>query len=231
MWQVHSEWPARIHPIGATSLTRPFRRYFDRFEGRIKEPPFVVFDDLVYHQGSAPEEYTSPHTHTELALGNVGGIITGANLEEYQEHLRGFEMDIGKKEDVMQAVYHSGELSQSSDLGEFYAFPVLPAKHNQAFSNADSFRAMLEPQGYQTAGAATGIISPTARGNFQSMSLHPSASATRGGLLVEETPDFPLEEDELGLGNWDDLFENISDMPGLDGVIDRNFLEFLDTSQ
>ena len=96
MYEVHLEWQTRLCPIGVASLTRQFRRYFDRFEGRIREPPFAVYDDLAYTQGSPPERHRSPYVPRDTL--NMGGIVAGPgpNLEEYRERLRGFSIDLGK---------------------------------------------------------------------------------------------------------------------------------------
>ena len=91
MYEVHLEWQTRVCPVGVASLKRQFRRYFDRFEGRIREPPFAVFDDLAYTQGSPVEKFKSPPR--ERDIGNAVGMTTGRNLDEYRERLRGFAMD------------------------------------------------------------------------------------------------------------------------------------------
>src|SRR5271170_5233052 len=100
MYEVHLEWQTRVCPVGVASLTRQFRRYFDRFEGRIREPPFAVYDDLAYTQGQPPERFQSPVVGRDN--GHMGGMVAGPNLEEYRERLRGFAMDLGKEEDDMQ---------------------------------------------------------------------------------------------------------------------------------
>src|SRR5580692_3683860 len=98
MYEVHLEWQTRVCPVGVATLIRQFRRYFDRFEGRIQEPPYAVYDDLAYTQGSPPTVIRSPTLEHDLGstggimphdIGSAGGIMTGPNLEEYRERLRG----------------------------------------------------------------------------------------------------------------------------------------------
>ena len=76
MYEVHLEWQTRVCPVGVASLTRQFRRYFDRFEGRIREPPFAVYDDLAYTHGSPPERYQSPHVLRDTSKRGGNGCGT-----------------------------------------------------------------------------------------------------------------------------------------------------------
>jgi hypothetical protein len=240
MYEVHMEWQTRGCPVGIGSLTGQFRRYFDRFEGRIREPPFAVYDDLAYTQGSPIEKFSRPNT--ERDIGNVGGMITGPNLDEYRERLRGFAMDL-VKEDVTQEVLPPAttELS-ATDLAEIYNFPIMneqlpplppvPAAGNynqrmedSLFSNLDPFTAIPETRVPRFPPS----LSPFELGSIHSTSSHQS-TATTMGQPSEELLDFPFDEGDIGFENLD-LFGDMPDMPGLDGVIDRGFLEFLDTQQ
>jgi len=226
--------------VGVSSLTRQFRRYFDRFEGRIREPPYAVYDDLAYTQGSPPEKQSSPdlERNTEVPPSS-GGMIAGPNLEEYRERLRGFAMDLGRDEaeTAMQGVLGSEE---STDLGQLYNFPILQQQSPSAalksyaeaidsgvFSTLESFPAMSEQH---TTGA--NVLSPTFDlGGIPSIGSHHSTNSVPGGQLPETLPDFLFEDGGGVFDNFDDLFGDMPDMPGLDGAIDQGFLEFLDTTQ
>jgi hypothetical protein len=238
MYEVHLEWQTRVLPVGAASLTRQFRRYFDRFEGRIREPPFAVCDDLAYTQGSPPERYQSPHVLREPSI--VGGMVAGVNMEEYRERLRGFAMDLNTEYDVMQS---AREQQQQADLGELYNIPMFadqqqPEPGNYADTIGDSVLSSLEPftmpeSGYQTTTVpASQGFSPFTLGTIHTISSHHSGTAGAGTTtqFSEEFPDFTYDE-ECGFENFDDLFGEMPEMPRLDGVIDREFLEFLDMHQ
>ena len=241
MYEVHLEWQTRVRPVGVGSLPQQFRRYFDRFEGRIKEPPFAVYDDLTYTQGSPPERYHSPQVGRDTS--NVGGMVAGPNLEEYRERLRGFAMDLGKGDDVMQGVYSVGE-QQPADLGNLYNIPMFSDQqqpHTGSYANTipDSVFSNVEPittipeSGYQTTIVpASQRFSPFDLGSIHTISPHQSgAAAVVTAQFSEELPDFTFDEPEFGIENFDDLFGEMPEMPGLDGVIDQGFLEFLDTQQ
>src|ERR1700694_1440749 len=117
MYEVHLEWQIRVCPVGASSLARQFRRYFDRFEGRIREPPYTVYEDLAYTQGEPPT--TNSEKRASVDVSN-GGIVAGPNLEEYRERLRGFAMDLGREDGAMQGVYTPNP--PSNDLSDLYNF-------------------------------------------------------------------------------------------------------------
>lgn len=232
MYEVHLEWQTRVCPIGVASLTRQFRRYFDRFEGRIKEPPFAIYDDLAYTQGSPPERYQS---HVPQDTSNVGAMVTGPDLEEYRERLRGFAMDLGKEDGPTQS---GGEQRQSADLGDLYNIPILPDQEHlsgsyanmaedSASSNPEHLR--IPESGYQTTLAPTSqSFSPFALASIHSVSSRQSGTA--GAQFSEELPDFTYDE-EFGFENFDDVFGEMPEMPSLDGVIDQEFLEFLEMQQ
>jgi len=239
MYEVHLEWQTRVCPVGVASLARQFRRYFDRFEGRIREPPYAVYDDLAYTQGSPPTVLRSPTL--EHDIGSAGGIMTGPNLEEYRERLRGFALDLGKPDDLMQNVFPSNE--HQHDIGDLYNFGTTPRNQSSLapgiqFTDAnkldESVFSSLEPftisdhQPFQTndqsySGNGTQGLSPFELASITSS--HHSGQAPMSdeiGLLFDETDIDMLEND---------LFGDMPDMPGLDGIIDQNFLDFLDTQQ
>jgi hypothetical protein len=235
MYEVHLEWQTRVCPVGVTSLTRQFRRYFDRFEGRIREPPYAVYDDLAYTQGSPPEVVKSPLE--EKNVSKETAAMTGPNLEEYRERLRGFAMDLGTEEGMTEVTFPE---EPQADLGELYNFSVLPDTSNypdsvdnmaehDLFSNIDPF-AGTSTTGFQP--VHSNIISPFELGSIPTSSSHHSTGAAgRQQTKEEELPNFLYdEENEMMFGNFDDLFGDMPDMPGLDGVIDQGFLQFLDTN-
>lgn len=237
MYDVHLEWQTRVCPVGVASLAREFRRYFDRFEGRIREPPFAVYDDLAYTQGSPPERYHSPHGGRGFR--SVGGMASGPNLEEYRERLRGFALDLGKEVDVMKCVFSAGEQQQVVDFDDLYNIPVIPDQRppqtgnyantieDSVYSDSDPFT--IPESRYQTTTAAKQLFSPLDLGNIHTTSSFPSAVTTAGGTQnSEDVLDFTFDEGDF---IWDDLLGDMPDMPGLDGVIDQGFLEFLDTQQ
>lgn len=254
MYEVHLEWQTRVCPVGIASLTRQFRRYFDRFEGRIREPAYAVYDDLAYTQGSPPTVIRSPPI--ERDIGTAGGIIAGPNLEEYRERLRGFAGDLGKEDDLMLTVYRSNE--HKYDIGELYNFgahvqnhPPIPPEFQfpdqnllnepvfshlepfpihdaQAFTSIhdrQGFSANPDPQGFSGNGTTQGL-SPF---EFASIaSSHPSISGT--GLQMSGEMSMLFDEADIDMLD-NDLFGDMPEMPGLDGIIDQDFLEFLDTHQ
>jgi len=240
MYEVHLEWQTRVCPVGVVSLTRQFRRYFDRFEGRIREPPFSVYDDLAYTQGDPPAKFPSPQQ--ERDLGNVGAMVTGPNLEEYRERLRGFAMDLGKDEDAMADVFGSSDQNQQIDLGDLYTFPMsmLPDEHSSTsgnyantmptpvFSTMDPFSAIPD-QSFPTTTAPTQVLSPFELGSIHTTSSQHSVPAATEGQDVGEP--FLFDDADFGFENWEDMFGDMPDMPGLDGVIDQGFLTFLDSQQ
>jgi hypothetical protein len=240
MYEVHLEWETRVCPVGVQSLTRQFRRYFDRFEGRIMEPPYAVYDDLAYTQGSPPAakngQATAPaanqwQTRASPAERVVGGM-TGPNLEEYSERLRGFEMDLGNDDDVMLGV---PDEPAPTNLGELYNYPTTLQEHtsptttrgyaeslDNMFSNP--FTGISETGNFQTASGQSNILSP-----FDMATQGSAASAPLKS--EEELPDYLYEGEEFGYQNFEDLFADMPDMPDLGGVIDQGFLQFLDSSQ
>lgn len=210
MYEVHLEWQTRVCPVGVTSLARQFRRYFDRFEGRIREPPYAVYDDLAYTQGDPPTKNPSPPPSV-----SNGGMLAGPNLEEYRERLRGFAMDLGREgDDVMQGILTPNP--PSNDLSDLYNF---------SFSRPDE-TIFLDP--FTQTSSAT--FPQTTLSPFDIGSI-PTTSLPGGATTTQEIPDFLFDEDQLAFGGFDDLFGDMPDMPGLDGAIDQGFLEFLDTTQ
>jgi hypothetical protein len=250
MYQVHLEWQTRVCPVGVASLTRQFRRYFDRFEGRIREPPFAVFDDLAYTQGTPVSKLNSPSVERG-DIGNVVGMTTGPNLDEYRERLRGFAMDLGKDDDVMSGIFNISE--RNADLAELYTFPPPlsipsiktegphPASTTSAqsfsntidgnlFSGLDPFTPpMGKAQSFEPSPSGA-ILSPFELASIHSTSSHHSAGLP-GRLASEELGEFLYDGEDLGVEQMDDLFGDMPDMPGLDGIIDPAFLEFLDGAQ
>ena len=238
MYEVHLEWQTRVCPVGVSSLARQFRRYFDRFEGRIREPPYAVYDDLAYTQGSPPEMIKSPVAQEPAVKGNA--MMTGPNLEEYRERLRGFAMDLGKEDGMTEVTFPEEE--PQTDLGELYNFSVLPETANYAdsvdnmqerfnFSNMDPF-AGTPTTGLQN--VQSNMLSPFELASIHTSSSHHSTGHNTAGAQQDEDnvlPDFLFdEENDAMFGNFDDIFGEMPDMPDLDGVIDRGFLQFLDTN-
>jgi hypothetical protein len=236
MYKTHLEWQRRIYPVAVASFTKQFRRYFDRFEGRIKEPSFAMYDDLAYTQGTPPEKSSSLMERDTV---NPGGMVTGPNLNEHRERLRGFALDLGKEDDVMHVVFSAGEQQPSANFEDLYNFPILTEQRppqtgnysntveDMVFLNLDQFT-IPEIQGYQTTTANAQILSPFDLGSIQTTSSHPSATTAAGASFSDEIPNLLFNE---GFESWDDLFGDMPDLPGLDGVIDQGFLEFLDTQQ
>jgi hypothetical protein len=245
MYEVHSEWQTRVCPVGVASLTRQFRRYFDRFEGRIREPPFAVYDDLAYTQGKLPVVKRESFRADQEIESLNGGIVSGPNLEEYRERLRGFAIDLGKDDEPMTGV---AVQEDSADLGELYNFPVLqqlqqlqqstsvsnfddPVDHS-VFASLDPFTYTVIPdsQTFQST-TVTSVLSPFDLGSIQTVSSQHSVAATTG-QNSEDIPQLLFEDTDFGgFENFDDMFGDMPDMPGLDGAIDQGFLEFLDTTQ
>jgi hypothetical protein len=233
MYDVHVEWQTRVCPVGVTSLTRQFRRYFDRFEGRIKEPPYAVYDDLAYTQGNPPEKSVSPQV--ERNIPSPEELMKGPNLEEYRERLKGFAMDLGKEDDVMLGVFSPDQQSLSTDLdlADLYTFPEQPLSVpsysqpvDQVFAKLDPFEGMSDVQRF-TSGPQT-LLSPYDVGSI------PTSGSQQSGVPIGtvEMPDFLLDQGdgELVFDNWDEMFGDMPEMPVLDGFIDQGFLEFLDTT-
>jgi hypothetical protein len=241
MYEVHLEWQTRVCPVGVATLIRQFRRYFDRFEGRIREPPYAVYDDLAYTQGSPPTVIRSPTL--EHDIGSAGGIMTGPNLEEYRERLRGFALDLGKPDHAMQNVFPSNE-HQQHDIGDLYNFGTTIQNHtsmapgihftdaNQldesVFSSLEPFSISDHHHSFQNdpqpfSGNGTQGLSP-----FELASI--ASSHHSGQPPMSEDLSLLFDETDIDMLE-NDLFGDMPDMPGLDGIIDQNFLDFLDTQQ
>ena len=222
------EWQTRACLVDGASLAHKFRRYFDRFEGRIREPPFAVYDDLAYTQGTPPERLQSPHT------GEVGGSGSVEGMDGYREGLRSFAHGLGKEDDAIQDIFTTGELQQAVDFEDLYNFPILleqqqsqagnyaNAMEDPGLSNLDPFT--VPELGYQTNTATTQIFGGAEVRNSSTLSLFPSATTTADAIQDSEIYDFTFDEGDIIL----DLFD---DLPGLDRVTDQWFLEFLDTQQ
>ena len=227
MYEVHSEWETRVCPVDVQSLSRQFRRYFDRFEGRIKEPPYAVYDDLAYTQGSPPvaKQEQSDASPPEKV---VGGMVTGPNLEEYRERLRGFAMDLGKEDDMMFGMVLPDDPAPTN-LAELYNFPISLEEHG----SPSVTRGYSEPMDNMLSIPFTGISEAGSfHGTSQGNILSPfdlGGIPTHG--QTEDLPDYLFEAGEFGFESFDDLFGDMPDMPGLDGVIDQGFLDFLDSAQ
>jgi len=240
MYEVHLEWQTRVCPMGTSALNRQFRRYFDRFEGRIREPPYAVYDDLAYTQGVPPERQPSPKSERKPMESSAGGMIVGPNLDEYRERLRGFAMDLGGEEGdtEMQGVTFSEE---THDLGQLYNFAMLTensplagvkayaeAIDSGAFNTIESFtQGPLDPK----TNNATVITPDFEVGVIPSIDSHHSADSGAAAQIPDVLPDFFYEDGGGVFDNFDDLFGDMPDMPDLDGAIDQGFLEFLDTTQ
>src|SRR5271154_1069963 len=98
MYNVHSEWQGRLIPLSDRDVTRQFRRYFDRFEGRIREPPYAVYDDLAYTQGIPPIKQLSPimtgGPEMNKSTKRSREPSDGPYLKDYLERLQRYEMNI-----------------------------------------------------------------------------------------------------------------------------------------
>ena len=153
---------------------------------------------------------------------------------------------------MMQVVFHTPE--QNADLTELYNFPpqapmppvikteAAPASTAsvQSFTNTidgnlystlDPFTSpIVESQSFNRASTAGPVLSPFDLASIHSTSSHQSAFAP-GRLTSEDLGEFLYDGEDLGVETMDDLFGDMPDMPGLDGVIDSAFLEFLDSAQ
>jgi len=243
MYKVHLEWQTRVCPVGVASLTRQFRRYFNRFEGRIREPPYAVYDDLAYTQGNPPTVLRSPTVDYEI--GTAEEFMAGPNLEEYRERLRGFANDLGKEDEVMQNVYPSNE--HLHDIGDLYNFGALgrnpssippespfPDQHQinePVFSNLEAYQIAdapgftnnHDPQGFTNNPDTRGFARSGTAQDLPPFELGSIPSSQHSMSLLFDETDIDLLEN--------DLFGDMPDMPALDGTFDQNFLEFLDTHQ
>ena len=91
----------------------------------------------------------------------------------------------------------------------------------------------IPESGYQTTtvpasqGFSPFDFSKYSHNQFTSLRNSRSRATTQ---FSEEFPDFTYDE-ECGFENFDDLFGEMPEMPRLDGVIDQEFLEFLDMHQ
>jgi hypothetical protein len=241
MYEVHVEWQTRVRPIGAASLARQFRRYFDRFEGRIREPPYAVYDDLAYTQGVPPEKQQSPKLERKT-MEPVGGMVVGRNLEEYRERLRGFAMDLGRDDDsddntAMQGVTVSGE---PPDLAQLYNFPALletsPLAGVKVYADTIDSGVFHTLEPFQPPSATQPIIASDVNPEFEftgapSIGSQQSANSASAPEISDTLPDYLFPDGVPIFDDFEDLFGDMPDMPGLDGVIDQGFLEFLDTTQ
>ena len=166
-------------------------------------------------------------------------MVTGPNLEEYCERLRGFAIGSGNEDAVMQGVFSMGKQRSSNDITDLYdIIPTFPAPliqvqtetypdtmEDSGFSTLGPFVTIPEP-GYHTAHGASQVMSPFDLGSIQTSSSNDSAPAMR-----QSSDEFTFDEVDFEFDNWDDLFGEMPQMPGLDGVIDQGFLDFLDTHQ
>src|SRR5271156_3858751 len=188
MYNVHSEWQGRLIPLSDREVTRQFRRYFDRFEGRIREPPYAVYDDLAYTQGIPPMKQSSPiitrDTEMKQSEGRSREPSDGPFLKEYLEQLQRYEMNIGKDDEVMQSVYEAGERAQAAEVTDLYNFglpteqpPV--ATHSYANTVEDTTLSELSPfaqipemQGFRGTRPIPGqnVLSPFDLGSVQTTS-------------------------------------------------------------
>ena len=149
-----------------------------------------------------------------------------------------------KEDDVIQGVYSTAEEQPPADLGDLYNISMFPDQQPQpgnyantiedsVFSNLEHFITMPESGYHTTTAPASQAFSPFDLGSIHTISSRQSGTAVGGATtqFSEEFPDFTFDEPEFGSENFDDLFGEMPEMPGLDGVIDQRFLEFLDMQQ
>jgi hypothetical protein len=147
-------------------------------------------------------------------------------------------MDLGKEDDLMHGIVVSDEPAPT-DLAELYSFPISLEEHgspsvtrgysepmdNNMFSNP--FAGISEGGSFHAIGQGN-MLSPFDIGSIPTTQGSAAAALTQ---TEEDLPDYLFEGVEFGFENFDDLFGDMPDMPGLDGVIDQGFLQFLDSAQ
>jgi len=254
MYNVHCEWQSRIIPLSDREVTRQFRRYFDRFEGRIREPPYAVYDDLAYTQGNPPVKQASPIVPRDTEMKHEGRSrepSDGPYLKDYLEQLQRYEMNIGKDDELMQSVYEAGERAQTAEVTDLYNFGLpteQPSIATQSYANTvedttlselSPFAQIPEIHGFPGAPVPVGnVLSPFDLGSVQTTSSQISgagvsvAQGSEGGHNV----DFMIDEENAGgFENWDPglgEFLGGGGLPNfLEGYVDQGFLEFLDTTR
>jgi hypothetical protein len=167
-----------------------------------------------------------------------GGILAGPNLEEYRERLKGFAMDLSREEDGMEGVYMEEEHNADTDLGELYNFRFLPEqKYDTGFM--DPFLEQATQTTQNTQSTFPPAVSPFSGGPATNVPTTNELNTGeikmvvqgQGHMEQEQIPDFLFDEGELSFRDFEDLFGDMPNMPGLDGAIDQGFLEFLGNAQ
>ena len=105
---IHVEWHTRLCRISDTALPRYFRRYFERFEGRIKEPSFAVFDDLTYTQESKVERKLE--------------ALISPKIEQRRELFK-YGVDLAKEDTTRTTSTPTIAPALSPEFGDLYGFP------------------------------------------------------------------------------------------------------------
>jgi hypothetical protein len=240
MYKVHLEWQTRVCQVDVASSARQFRRYFDRFEGRVQEPPYAVCDDLTSTQETPPEKNpdTSPQTSPGAqrdtqhdGQSSTGGVVIptlGGYREQLRGQLQGLQIEL-ERDDSPAAPTFPEPPSTTKDFEDLYnTLQQPPAFVRGGF--ADPFTQTTTPFAQATASTTfpQSILSPFNLGitetTAQSQSHHP----------VSEMPDFLFEEGDLSFhsfGDFDDFMGDLPDLPGLNTtIVDQDFLAFLNLS-
>ena len=218
---------------------RQFRRYFERFEGRIREPPFAVYDDLAYTQGSPPER--KPTSPIRQDTGNLGAMLVDPDEDGFGKRLRGSGNEIIRGDAMAENFTFDGQF-QSNDLWDLYNLPMLPEQQpppptNYAesveplYQNTNPFGPMPEAQTFQSMSASPVVLSPFDLRSVKTTSSHHSGSGVASGTqgTIDELPSYLLPQG--GADGWDELFGDMPDLPALHGAFEPAFLDYLNTPQ
>lgn len=227
---MHLEWRTRLCPIGVATLAQQFRRYFDRFEGRIREPPFAVYDDLAYTEGNSPERpRTSP---SQADIEHFGTMLMDPNEDGFGKRIRGFANDMGNP--MPENLTFDSQL-QWNDLLDLYNLPTgLPEQQpmSQASETVESLFQNTNPIGSISESFGSASLSPAVRSpfnlrNVQTSSQHSRVGSTQGTMDDVSTYLLP----QGGRDGWDALFGDMPDISGMHGTFESAFLDYLNAPQ
>ena len=229
---MHLEGRTRLCPIGVATLTRQFHRYFDRFEGRIREPPFAVYDDLAYSEGTPPERpRTSP---AQPDIEHISTMVVDPNEDGFGKRLQGFANDIGNP--MPENLTFDGQF-QWNDLWDLYNLPTLPEQQpiSQTSEYSETIESLFQntnPIGSMSESFGSTSLSPAVRSpfnlrNVQTSSQHSRVGNTQGTMDDVSTYLLP----QGGRDGWDALFGDMPDISGMHGNFESAFLDYLNPPQ